>query len=73
MMRAQFEGALYFASVYAACVVYSRRGLSEGRELFEEIRYNIGSYYYYNVYLLYQVVLNLYFQWLLLCNTLNNN
>ena len=24
MMRTQFEGALYFASVYAACVVYSR-------------------------------------------------
>ena len=24
MLRAQFEGALYFASVYAACVVYSR-------------------------------------------------
>ena len=24
MMRAQFEGALYFASVYPACVVYSR-------------------------------------------------
>ena len=24
MLRAQFEGALYFASVYAACVVYSK-------------------------------------------------
>ena len=24
MMRALFEGALYFSSVYAACVVYSR-------------------------------------------------
>ena len=24
MLRAQFEGALYFASFYAACEVYSR-------------------------------------------------
>ena len=45
MLRAQFEGALYFTSIYAACVVYSRaRSIRRARtirgnticELFQE-------------------------------------
>ena len=42
MLRAQFEGALYFASVYAACVVYSRaRSIRRARTIRGNTVYNV--------------------------------